>query len=396
MLFASWSERGTWRYRTRLVVGLLAVWVPVTVLVVVVLTRAAAQTVEQAVQRLLAERATEVAWRLEDLVAGREADLEGVAEAAAPVLGDPRQLDLLLAAVSHRDYDVVFVAGRDGTVLATTDPARSFDPSREEWFRAAAQGGTTVSPLHREGDELRWLVAAPASGPAGEAVVVGDLSLGALSGVTGDAGAQRSDAVTLVDAEARLVYSSALGDQSDDAALLEAGALDGSRPVLPAVTGPALAGETGARRWADEHGSAIFGGYTPVERLGWGVVAQERADEVRRLAERSKASAADIARIVDGTRDQTAAALDAMETGVEQMRRGLALLEQVTEAAAEVRLTTAQQRSAAERVVAHMEQATGASRQVSTTAEQIAVSAGNLATLASDLRRSATATRARF
>jgi methyl-accepting chemotaxis protein len=120
------------------------------------------------------------------------------------------------------------------------------------------------------------------------------------------------------------------------------------------------------------------------------------ADEVRRLAERSKASAADIAQIVEGTRDQTAVTLEAMEKGAGQMRQGLALLERAADAAAEVRLTTAQQRSAAEEVVDHMERATEASQQVSLTAQQIAASAGNLATLASDLRQSASTTRARF
>ena len=115
--------------------------------------------------------------------------------------------------------------------------------------------------------------------------------------------------------------------------------------------------------------------------LGFAVVA----DEVRRLAERSKSSAGDIATIVSGVQGETNATVMAMEKGAKQMQQGLALLEAVTDAAGQVRLTTQQQRSANTQVVETMEQLTDASRQVSATAQQIAAAAGNLADLASNL-----------
>jgi hypothetical protein len=115
--------------------------------------------------------------------------------------------------------------------------------------------------------------------------------------------------------------------------------------------------------------------------LGFAVVA----DEVRRLAERSKTSAGDIATIVNGVQAETNATVMAMEKGAKQMQQGLALLEAVTDAAGQVRLTTQQQRSANTQVVETMEQLTDASRQVSATAQQIAAAAGNLAELASNL-----------
>ncbi|MFC8800106.1 methyl-accepting chemotaxis protein [Promicromonospora sp. NPDC057138] len=117
------------------------------------------------------------------------------------------------------------------------------------------------------------------------------------------------------------------------------------------------------------------------------------ADEVRRLAERSKSSAGDIATIVTAVQDETNATVMAMEKGAKQMQQGLILLEAVTDAHDQVRLTTQQQQSATAQVVETMEQLTDASRQVSATAQQIADAAGNLADLAGNLETTATTAR---
>ena len=95
------------------------------------------------------------------------------------------------------------------------------------------------------------------------------------------------------------------------------------------------------------------------------------ADEVRRLSERSKASAADIARIVEGASEESHDTLLAMEKGARQMEQGLAMMQQVTEASAHVQMTTQQQRSATNQVVEAMEQVTVGSRQIADTAQQI-------------------------
>ncbi|HEX6492235.1 MAG TPA: methyl-accepting chemotaxis protein [Candidatus Dormibacteraeota bacterium] len=109
------------------------------------------------------------------------------------------------------------------------------------------------------------------------------------------------------------------------------------------------------------------------------------ADEVRRLAERSKASAAQIGQIVQGTQAETNATVMAMEKGAKQMQTGLALMERVAESCAQVRLTTQQQRTATEQVVSAMEQVTVSSRQVSATAQEIATAAATQAELARQL-----------
>jgi len=112
------------------------------------------------------------------------------------------------------------------------------------------------------------------------------------------------------------------------------------------------------------------------------------ADEVRRLAERSKSSAGDIAAIVTAVQRETNATVMAMEKGAKQMQQGLLQLEAVTDANGQVSLTTQQQRSATAQVVETMEQLADASRQISITARQIAASAGDLADLAHHLEAS--------
>ena len=115
------------------------------------------------------------------------------------------------------------------------------------------------------------------------------------------------------------------------------------------------------------------------------------ADEVRRLADRSKALAADISSITESAESETSATVLAMEEGATQLQIGLGLMEQVAEASSNVRLATQQQRSATEQVVEAMEQVSVASRQVSATAQQIAIAAGTQAEMASDLQSVAAA-----
>ena len=111
------------------------------------------------------------------------------------------------------------------------------------------------------------------------------------------------------------------------------------------------------------------------------------ADEVRRLAERAKASAAGIGEIVASTQEATDATLLAMQAGAAQMQQGLAQLEVVVVATDQVRFSTMEQQAATEQVVGAMASANTASRQLTDTTVQIARSAEDLAVLAAGLDR---------
>ncbi|WP_205695542.1 methyl-accepting chemotaxis protein [Conexibacter sp. SYSU D00693] len=119
------------------------------------------------------------------------------------------------------------------------------------------------------------------------------------------------------------------------------------------------------------------------------------ADEVRRLAERSKAEAQKIADIVGATQDATNATVMAMDSGSKRMRDGLELMEQVADAVSQVRYTTDEQRLATEQVVQAMSSVTATSRQAAAAAQQIAGSSTQIARLAADLDRAAATFRTR-
>jgi methyl-accepting chemotaxis protein len=109
------------------------------------------------------------------------------------------------------------------------------------------------------------------------------------------------------------------------------------------------------------------------------------ADEVRRLAERSKAAAAQIAKLVEGAQAQSSETVMALEKGVKQMERGLAMMQAMTKAGDEVRLTTEQQRSSTEQVVLAIEHIAEGSRSVAVTAQEIASAAARQGELAAEL-----------
>jgi methyl-accepting chemotaxis protein len=109
------------------------------------------------------------------------------------------------------------------------------------------------------------------------------------------------------------------------------------------------------------------------------------ADEVRRLAERSKAAAGQIAQLVEGAQSQSSETVMALEKGVKQMERGLAMMRAMTEVSGQVQLATQQQRSSTQEVVLAIEHIAEGSRSVAVTAQEIAAAAARQRTLAADL-----------
>ncbi len=109
------------------------------------------------------------------------------------------------------------------------------------------------------------------------------------------------------------------------------------------------------------------------------------ADEVRRLAERSKAAAAQIAKLVEGAQAQSSETVMALEKGVKQMERGLTMMRAMTEVSGQVQLASQQQRSSTQDVVLAIEHIAEGSRSIADTAQEIASAAARQGALAADL-----------
>ena len=109
------------------------------------------------------------------------------------------------------------------------------------------------------------------------------------------------------------------------------------------------------------------------------------ADEVRRLAERSKAAAAQIAKLVEGAQAESSETVMALEKGVKQMERGLAMMRAMSEVSGQVRLASQQQRLSTQEVVVAIEHIAEGSRSVATTAQEIASAAARQGELAAAL-----------
>jgi methyl-accepting chemotaxis protein len=109
------------------------------------------------------------------------------------------------------------------------------------------------------------------------------------------------------------------------------------------------------------------------------------ADEVRRLAERSKAASAQIAKLVEGAQAQSSETVMALDKGVKQMERGLAMMQAMTEVSGQVQQATQQQRTSTEQVVRAIEHIAEGSRSVAATAQEIASAAARQGSLAAEL-----------
>ncbi|HZK74851.1 MAG TPA: methyl-accepting chemotaxis protein [Clostridia bacterium] len=109
------------------------------------------------------------------------------------------------------------------------------------------------------------------------------------------------------------------------------------------------------------------------------------ADEVRRLAERSKAAAAQIAKLVQGAQAQSSGTVLGLEKGVSQMERGLVMMKEMAEMSARMQVSAQQQQSATAQIMEAIEQIAEGSRSVADTARNIASAAVNQGQLTSDL-----------
>jgi methyl-accepting chemotaxis protein len=110
------------------------------------------------------------------------------------------------------------------------------------------------------------------------------------------------------------------------------------------------------------------------------------ADEVRRLAERTKTAARGIATLIQDAQSENADTVLALENGVQQMERGLLIMREMADLNTQVLLSTQQQRSAADQVTGAIERIVEGSRSVAVTALAISSAAANQRELADALK----------
>jgi len=266
------------RFGFRLVVAVLAVVLPMMIVLAVVLIPSPS-TLISAGERKGVSLARAVSLRLEDWLSERRSNMRSIADILGGGAIDKRDAAALSAQMNRAyrgDFTLVEVAGTTGTVLASSRPGATIDPTGQTWYTDALAGRATVANPVRHGDTIRWVIAQPIRGPAGTpvGVVVGDMKIGVLANLLNPELEQGSEIVA-VDAQHRLIFDS--GDMAtahDAAALLAAGAL---RTTVDnaAVRAGIRSGEPGTARFTDANGVDVIGGYDVAEDLNWVVIAQD-------------------------------------------------------------------------------------------------------------------------
>ena len=109
------------------------------------------------------------------------------------------------------------------------------------------------------------------------------------------------------------------------------------------------------------------------------------SDEVRRLAERSKAAAAQIGTLVGSAQTQATATVVAVQDRRGQMALWLEMMVKLADASDQVHLSTESQRSAVDQAMAAIEQIAMSSRSVAETAQAIATAATRQVGIAAEL-----------
>jgi methyl-accepting chemotaxis protein len=270
------------RFLVRLVLGLLIVSLPVTILLVGVLTNQAERNLKSLSEQRLSGRATATADRIDRWTEERQSDVAAVASVVDPAL-PPSSLRALVfgAEPAFPAFESLAILDRDGKVLGATDRSAVTGLADEQWFKDTIAGRQTISPLNApdSGRQLHWYVAAPVrpQGGAATALVVADISSADLRPLLGRTDSISSAESLLVDGQKRLIMSSNFAPPGQRLTARDLIARGGLRTTvdLPSVA-LALGGGTGAEQ--DDTGT--FVGFAPVTKLGWASISQADSDEM--------------------------------------------------------------------------------------------------------------------
>ena len=380
---------GPRRYRSRLLRGMLAVSLPVTALLVVLMAYEAARSLTEAHRELVADRAAGAAFDVDRFIEERRGNLRSIGQALEPLLADASRArsTLTAAQAAYGTYDVLQVVGLDGSLLVASDAEAAFDPSGQAWFERAAVE-PVVSPLYVEGEEIRWVVAHPVLGEddRAAAVVIGDLRVEALSTLTATMAAAGGAEVVVFDDQQRLVYSTRYGTATDGAVLLEQP--DFLQRLDTVGARRAADGERGADEYVDHLGNRVIGGYAPVGSLDWGVVAKRDRTEALQPVRRQFLFGLGLV-AVGGLLLALFASLFARREA-EQLRD---LTDRATAVSVDVRSNAEQLSAASKQLAATTTEQNAAVTETSATMEELARAAASIAETVDDVAGQATETR---
>lgn len=419
------------RLVTRVVAGFLIVTVPLTIVITVVLTSKASDSVTAATNRGIAAVARTLAGQMDDFVFERTGDLTVVAGHLSGDLNDPDIIDVVTRIQDYYKYwDVLEITDLTGKVVAGAPANATFDPSRDEWFRSAASGQTVVtSPQDIDGD-IRWILAVPVLDTAGHpiGVVTGELALSNLPRILDPEVVGASGAAVVVDKDHHLVFSDKLGNlkTADESDLLAKGLL---RTVVDdQAVDKALAGQSGTARF-DYAGQEVVGGYAAVKPLNWAVLVNQPASTVEAPVNsgRNLAFALAIGGILLATAlsivfaRRTAVPVVALASGARKVAKGdlttrvepsgprelrelmeafnamvdslSALVKQVQSASTEVDTAAAQLSASSEELAATTTQQSSAVTEVSATTEELARASSSIADTVDEVAAQSTETR---
>jgi methyl-accepting chemotaxis protein len=264
----------------RLVAGMLAVSVPLTLTLAFLLTRGSSDALGTAAAHKGQSVAQAITLRLEDWLAERRSNLSLLAGESA---GHRDEATLVVALTEMHRVDSAFAAlevtDLTGRRIAALPVEPVPAPADRDWFRSAASGTPSISSLQQDGGKVVWIMAHPVLGADGrpEAVVIADLNADSLAELLNPELIGGSEVMAL-DHENRLIYSTRLGHLSGDAALLAAGVLQ--QRFDNGLTRVAATTERGSTRFTEADGTDAIAGFDHVNLLHWTIVSQDKAAAV--------------------------------------------------------------------------------------------------------------------
>jgi hypothetical protein len=365
------------RYRTRLVMGVLAASLPVTVLTVLVLTNRASDELTKTTKAFLVARAEHVAGDIELDVDRRREDVAFIAARAAQL--DPPGVQTLLPTVAAErgDWDVIEQTDLAGRPLAASDPGRAFSAPDAPWFRKAAAGDSVVSPVYLDGNNVRWIFATAVVGNDGrpKAVIVADAQPGGLAVELAHADFAHSAELALVDGSGRLLLRQTNTRNQrvvhSDADILASGTLT---MIVNTDAAKASVHSTGTLHFRDADGHDSYAGVAPVTSMGWGLVVKEDVGEALHSVNDQRRLG--VVLVLGGAAVLALFSLVFARREAEFIRT---LVRESSSAAEEVTASAAEMSSASDQLASTTVQQTGTVTETSATMEELARSSAAIA-----------------